>query len=222
MIKLKDITKVYAAGTPGEFRALRGVSLEIDEGGATVIRGPSGSGKTTLLSVLGCMSRPTTGRVWLRDREITSLPERFLTDIRRRAFGFVFQHFNLIRGVSAIENAMLPAYPTGEPRREVEERAGALMQRFGIYEKAGAKAQHLSGGEAQRVAVVRALINSPEVIIADEPTAHLDTALARETMDIFSELLSEGRTLVIASHDPLVTDSGIAGRVVDIRDGLLA
>lgn len=222
MIRLKDITKVYGAGGPGEFRALRGISLDIDEGAATVIRGPSGSGKTTLLSVLGCMSRPTTGRVWLGEREITSLPERFLTEIRRRRFGFIFQHFNLIRGITAIENAMLPAYPTGEPRSEVETRAAALMERFGIYPKARAKAQHLSGGEAQRVAVVRALINSPDVVIADEPTAHLDTALARDTMGIFSEILSEGRTLVIASHDPLVTDSGLAGRVVDIRDGLLA
>ena len=219
MIELKDITKVYNAGMPGEFHALRGVSLTIEQGGATVLRGPSGSGKTTLLSVLGGMSRPTSGRIWFKGREMTSLPERFLTGIRRESFGFVFQHFNLIRGVSALDNAMLPAFPTGESLARASERAMDLLEGFGLADKAHQKAQHLSGGEAQRVAVVRALMNSPEVVIADEPTAHLDSRLASETLAMFGELVAEGKTLIIASHDPLVCDSELATHVVDVHDG---
>lgn len=222
MIELRDVTKRYLEGEPGEYQALRGISLTLEAGNVSVLRGPSGSGKTTLLAIVGSMARPSTGRVFYHGREITSLPEKFLTELRRKNFGFIFQSFNLVRGMSAVENAMLPAVPLGEPRRAVYERAMGLFEQFGMLHKAHARVEHLSGGEAQRVAIVRALINSPEVIIADEPTAHLDTALSEETLRIFEGLNKSGRTLIIASHDPVVCNATFINRVVDIRDGRLA
>lgn len=219
MIELKDITKVFNQGRPNEFTALRGIDLLIEDKKATVLRGPSGSGKTTLLSILGSMARPTSGRIWLEGREITSLPERFLTEIRRKTFGFVFQQFNLLKGITALENAMLPAYPLGIGHKAIKRKALGLFEHFGISGKAHSKTGWLSGGEAQRVAIIRALINDPSIIIADEPTAHLDTSLSRELIKTLGSLKREGKTLIISSHDPLVCESELVDRVVDIRDG---
>jgi putative ABC transport system ATP-binding protein len=219
VIELKDISKVFNTGRPNEFTALHGICLTLEPGKATVFRGPSGSGKTTLLSVIGCMARPTSGRVWLDRRELTSLPERFLTGIRQRTFGFVFQQFNLIKGITALENAMLPAYPTGQSHAALKKKALRLFEMLGIMDRAHSRVEWLSGGEAQRVAIARALINDPGVIIADEPTAHLDTRLSGEFMEILLRLKEEGRTVIISSHDPLVCESDMVDRVVDIRDG---
>ena len=219
MIKAHDITKVFNAGRPNEFTAIRGVSLNINLGEVTILKGPSGSGKTTLLGIVGCMARPTSGRIFLEDREITSLPERFLTGIRRQTFGFIFQQFNLIKGLTALENVMAPAYPTGERYASLKNRAQQTMALFNLEHKADARIEWLSGGEAQRVAIARALINNPSVIIADEPTAHLDTRLSSEFMAIMRQLRGTGKTIILASHDPIVYDSDLADRVVEMRDG---
>ncbi len=221
LIQIREVRKVYNMGRPNELVAIDGVSLAVDAHRATVLKGPSGSGKTTLLSLLGCMARPTSGRISLMDREITSLPERFLTDIRRRSFGFIFQQFNLIKGITALENVMVPAYPTGEKYSSLKKRAAELLDLFDVGRKASAKVEWLSGGEAQRVAIARALVNDPMVIIADEPTAHLDTRLSRELMEIMRTLKAKGKTLIMASHDPIVHESAIVDRVVEMRDGKL-
>lgn len=219
MIELKDIKKVFNAGRPNEFTALYGVSLDIEGGGITVLKGPSGSGKTTLLSILGCMARPTAGRILFQDRELTSLPERFLAAIRRQAFGFIFQQFNLIKGITVLDNVMIPAYPNGEKRSLIEARAVDLLEAFSIKHKASTNIECLSGGEAQRVAITRALINSPAVIIADEPTAHLDSRLSLEFMESMLRLKGQGRTILIASHDPIVYEAASIDRVIEMRDG---
>jgi len=219
MIELTDVSKVFNGGKPNEFVAIQGVSLSLEANKATVFQGPSGSGKTTLLSLIGCMARPTSGRIRLADREITSLTERFLTDIRRKRFGFIFQQFNLIRGITALENAMLPAYPLGEDHASMRKRALHLFEVFNIAPKAHSKAEWLSGGEAQRVTIVRAMMNNPSVIIADEPTAHLDTRLSLEFMEVLGSLKEDGKTLLLASHDPLVCESHVVDRVVNLRDG---
>jgi putative ABC transport system ATP-binding protein len=219
MIEVTDIRKVFNAGRSNEFVAIDRVSLSIEERKITVLKGPSGSGKTTLLSILGCMARPTSGRIKLSGREITSLPERFLTEIRRTTFGFVFQQFNLIRGITAIENVILPAYPLGESPVILKKRAMELLSLFNLSQKASSKVEWLSGGEAQRASIARALMNNPEVIIAYEPTANLDTRLSRELMEIVSNLKAQGKTVIIASHDPIVYDSPIVDRVVEMRDG---
>jgi putative ABC transport system ATP-binding protein len=219
MILLQNVRKVFNAGKSYELTAVDGASLTISDRAVTVFRGPSGSGKTTLLSLVGCMARPTSGRIVLKEREITSLPERFLTEIRRTTFGFIFQQFNLVKGITALENVMLPAYPLGERHASLKKRALDLLDLFGIRSRASSKAEWLSGGEAQRTAIARALINNPQIIIADEPTAHLDTTLSREFMDIVARLREQQKTVIIASHDPLVYDSGIVDRVVSMRDG---
>jgi putative ABC transport system ATP-binding protein len=219
MISLNDIRKVFNAGKPNEFVAIEGVNLSIDSDKATALKGPSGSGKTTLLSILGCMTRPTSGRINLQEREITSLPERFLTEIRRETFGFMFQQFNLIKGMTALENVMIPAYPTGEKHSLLKKRAMDLLGLFDLSPKASSKVEWLSGGEAQRVVIARAMINRPAIIIADEPTAHLDTKLSREFMEIMRQLKAEGKTILIASHDPIVYESDVIDQIVDMRDG---
>jgi putative ABC transport system ATP-binding protein len=219
LVTLRGVRKVFHQGRPDELVAVAGVDLELEAGKVTVLEGPSGSGKTTLLALVGCMARPTEGRIFLEARELTSLPERFLTEIRRSTFGFVFQQLHLLRGVSALENVMLPAYPLGEPRAALVRRALAAMESFGIAHRAHARADWLSGGEAQRVAIARALVNDPRVVVADEPTAHLDTRRAREFMELLGELKARGKTVVVASHDALVRESAVVDRVVRLRDG---
>ena len=219
MIELLNVGKTFNGGKPNEFEAIRGVSLSIEFNKVTVFRGPSGSGKTTLLSLIGCMARPTSGRIILAGREITSLPERFLTQIRQKTFGFIFQQFNLIQGVTALENAMLPAYPSGEKHLPLKKKALHLFDLLNLSSKAFSKVQWLSGGEAQRVTIARALINDPSIIIADEPTAHLDTKLSQEFMEIVARLKDERKTVLVASHDPMVYESPVIDRVINFRDG---
>jgi len=221
MIRVASVSKVFNAGRPNEFTALRDITLTIDLQQVTVLKGPSGSGKTTLLGLIGCMARPSSGRIFLDDREITSLPERFLTGIRRQTFGFIFQKFNLISGLTCLENVMAPAYPTGENYQLLKKRALDNLALFDLEKRSSAKVEWLSGGEAQRVAIARALINSPSIIIADEPTAHLDSRLSEEFMTIMRTLKSEGKTIILASHDPLVYDSDLADRIIGMRDGQL-
>ncbi|OPY70858.1 MAG: Cell division ATP-binding protein FtsE [Syntrophorhabdaceae bacterium PtaU1.Bin034] len=240
MIHLANVKKTFNMEQPNEYTAVDGVNLTLQENRVTVLQGPSGSGKTTLLSLIGCMVRPTSGRIKLRlnggipgfpfgsgapengepsDLEVTSLPERFLTGIRRKTFGFVFQQFHLVRGLSALENVMLPAYPLGEPLGVMRKRAIDIMETLSISHRASAKVEWLSGGEAQRIAIARALMNDPPVIIADEPTAHLDTALSHEFMLIVSDLKGMGKTAIIASHDPLVCESSVVSDIVTVRNG---
>lgn len=221
MIELRGIRKAFNQGRDNEYWALDGIDLRIEAHRVTALRGPSGSGKTTLLSIVGCLSRPTEGRVRLRGEDISGLPERFLTEIRRRRFGFIFQQFNLIKGLTALDNIILPAYPLGRPRRELLARAEELLAGLKLGHRRAARVEWLSGGEQQRVAICRALINDPELVIADEPTANLDSHLAGEFMAILEALAAQGRTILLTSHDPLVVDSAVVQTVVDMRDGRL-
>jgi putative ABC transport system ATP-binding protein len=221
MIELDDIHKAFNQGQPNEYWALSGINLKVAARQVTALSGPSGSGKTTLLTLLGCLARPTRGRVRLRDEDVSGLPERFLTEIRRQTFGFVFQQFNLVRGLSALDNVMLPAYPLGLPYGQLREKAENQLAGLDLGHRRDARVEWLSGGEQQRVAIARALINDPEVIIADEPTANLDTALSLQFLDILSRLIDEGRTVLLTSHDPLVVESSVVDRVVRLRDGRL-
>jgi putative ABC transport system ATP-binding protein len=204
---------------PDELTALHDISVEIDRKSVTVLKGPSGSGKTTLLSLIGCMSRPTAGKIFIDGKDVVKLPERFLTNIRREKFGFIFQQFHLIKNVTVIENILLPLYPLKLRVASMKERALTIMKKLGIEEKQHFKVQQLSGGEQQRVAIARAIINDPEVIIADEPTAHLDMKLASEFLDILATLLSEGKTIVIATHDPFVHEHPLVSKTIAMRDG---
>ena len=221
MIVLEEIGKSYPQGGEQPQVALHPTHLSLSPGGLTVLQGPSGSGKTTLLSIMGLMCRPTTGRMYLEGQETTSLPEHFAAQLRRRTFGFVFQNYNLIRGLSALDNVMLPAYPDGPPYAQLRAKALELLKGLEIAHKARQKVTTLSGGEVQRVAIARALINSPKVLIADEPTAHLDAELTERFLEIASGLIAEGLTLVLASHDPRVCDYPEVNRLITLQDGRL-
>ena len=221
MLELANIRKVFNQGQHNEYWALKGIDLEIPPARVNVLKGPSGSGKTTLLTILGCLARPTEGRVRLNGEDISGLPERFLTEIRRRTFGFIFQQFNLIRGLSAIENIILPGYPTGTPRARLVEHAEAVLADMQLSHRRDAKVEWLSGGEQQRVAICRALINDPEILVADEPTANLDSKLSAEFLAILRRLAEAGRTVILTSHDPLVVESAVVDRVYSLRDGQL-
>jgi putative ABC transport system ATP-binding protein len=168
---------------------------------------------------VGCLARPTSGRITLNGRLLSNLPERFLTDIRRHTFGFIFQQFNLIRGLTVLDNVMLPAYPLGRPHHELKSAAYELLERFGLGGKALNRVEWLSGGEAQRVALARALINDPAVVIADEPTANLDSTLSREVLALLGDLATQGRTVLISSHDPLIIEATLVNRLIELRDG---
>ena len=218
-IVAEGVTKTYNPGQPDEVVALQAATVSFRRGELAALKGPSGSGKTTLLSVLGCMSRPTAGRVIVNGRDVAKLPEQFLTEVRRKSFGFIFQQFHLIKGVDVLENVLLPLYPVDVGMREMKQRAEAVLAKLRIWDKRHVKANRLSGGEQQRVAIARALINDPEIIVADEPTAHLDSELSSELLAILGALNQEGRTVLIATHDPCVYGSPRVGRVIEMRDG---
>jgi len=220
-ITLAEVTKVFNQNRPNEYPAIRGISMTIEPGRVTCVKGASGSGKSTLLSLIGCLSRPTAGRIHLGERMISGLPERFLTAIRRHTFGFIFQQFNLIGGLSVVENVVLPAYPLAPDYRTLMDSAQELLARFDLAHKAESQVQWLSGGEAQRTGICRALINDPEILIADEPTANLDSRLSLAFMDQIAQLRHTGKTVLISSHDPLLFDSPVVDSVIELRDGQL-
>lgn len=221
VIKTEKVSKVFNPGMADEVKAVADVTMEINRGEVTVLKGPSGSGKTTLLSLLGCMSRPTVGSIRINDKDVAKLPERFLANIRRTTFGFIFQQFNLIKGISVIENVMLPLYPLDIGVYEIKARAESILDDLNILEKKNVKIQRLSGGEQQRVAIARALINQPQIILADEPTAHLDTKLSEELLDILQGMNGEGKVVIIATHDPLVYERSFINRIIEMRDGMV-
>ena len=219
MIKTESVTKYFNRGNPDEVLAVNDVSIEVKEGDFAVFKGPSGSGKTTLLSLIGCMSRPTSGRVIVEDRDVSRLPERFMTEVRRNTFGFIFQQFHLIKGISVCDNVMLPVLPTDIKPSKLRKSAVRILENLGMSGRIDFPVQKLSGGEQQRTAIARALINNPDIILADEPTAHLDTHLSEEFLSIMRNLQQQGKTIVIATHDPLVYDKDYVSLIIEMRDG---
>jgi putative ABC transport system ATP-binding protein len=219
IIEARGLTKIHNRNRPDEVTALRDADCAVAAGECVILRGPSGSGKTTLLSLVGCMARPTAGAVLVEGRDVGRLPERFLTEVRRSTFGFVFQNNNLLGGLTVEENVVLPLVPLAMGFDAMRRRAEAVLETMDLLPKRCVKAGRLSGGEQQRVALARALVAGPRIVIADEPTAHLDRALAERLMATFGTLHREGVTLLIATHDPFVADQPFAGQVIEMRDG---
>jgi len=219
MLELTQVTKLYHEGQPNQVAAVSEVDLCLQMGAVTVLEGPSGSGKTSLLTLIGCLARPTSGRVALHGEALSGLPEQHLAQVRRSTFGFAFQRFNLITGLSVRDNVMLPAYPLGLPYAELVARADDVMAQLNIGHRAAFKVELLSGGEMQRTAIARALINNPAIVIADEPTANLDAALTTQFLDIVASLKASGKTIVMSSHDPRITRAQVVDRVVTMADG---
>lgn len=219
MIELEGINKIYNEGQANEVQALTDVSLNVDEEMMICLRGASGSGKSTLLSIIGCVFPPTSGRAAIAGKQLSRLPDRFMTIHRREKIGFIFQQFNILPDLSVLDNITLPLMPLGISPGLRRKKARVLMERLAIDHREKFPAGQISGGELQRVAIARALVNDPPIILADEPTAHLDTLLSRELMDIMAELKKQGKTIVIASHDPLVTENQNIDRIIDVKDG---
>lgn len=216
LIVLDGVKKVYRLGET-EVWALRGVDLVVREREFTAVIGPSGSGKSTLLHILGCLDRPTQGRVLVEGEEVSSLSRNELARVRSRNVGFVFQRFYLLPYATALENVELPLVYAGVRRRERRVRALECLQAVGLAHRARHRPTQLSGGEHQRVAIARALVNEPKVLLADEPTGNLDTKTGHEVLKVFRSLNAEGRTVVVVTHAPEV--AAYAKRQIRMRDG---
>jgi putative ABC transport system ATP-binding protein len=201
IFELKDVWKVYCMKGV-ETNALRGVNVVIKKGEYAAILGPSGSGKSTLMHVMGCLDTPTKGRVFIEGREVSQMSDDELAKIRREKIGFVFQAYNLIPGLTAVENIALPMRFAGHGRGESQRRAKELLKRVGLKERMSHKPNEMSGGEQQRVAIARSMVNNPDVILADEPTGNLDTKSGREILELLESLHKNmGKTIVIVTHD---------------------
>jgi len=201
LLSAENVSKIYRAGTRQEVRAVDDVSLSVGQGGCVLLTGPSGSGKTTLLALLGALARPTAGRVTLQGRDLAGASDVELARARRR-LGFVFQNFSLLPRLPVWENVTYGLIPRGVTRDARLRLAEEQLERLGLASKLGERPEVLSGGEQQRVAVARALVTNPEILMADEPTSNLDQRSAEELIALFGRLHSEGHTLIVATHDP--------------------
>lgn len=219
LIRTENLTKVYNLGKT-IVEALRGITLTIEQGEYVAIMGPSGSGKSTLMHLMGCLDTPTTGKYYFEDKDISSLNDVELAALRNKKVGFVFQTFNLLPRLSALHNVELPLVYGGSNSKQRREKAKAMLERVGLSERMNHRPNELSGGEMQRVAVARALVNEPSIILADEPTGNLDSKTGMEIMKLLDTLAIEGNTIILVTHDPNVANH--AKRTIRIVDGKVA
>ncbi len=215
-IRVNDLCRYYSMGS-SEVHALDGISLDIQRGDMLGITGPSGSGKSTFLYLLGGLDRPTTGELWVAGRELSHLDEDGLAHYRQHTVGFIFQMFNLIPTLTALENVEFPLLFSSIPPRQRRQQAARLMERVGLAERMQHLPTELSGGQQQRVAIARALVNSPQIILADEPTGNLDSHSGAEVLELLHELNRQGITVVVVSHDPGVISA--ARQSIRLHDG---
>jgi len=216
-ISVKGVEQLYHMGKRNVVHALRGTDLEIGAGEFVAVMGPSGSGKSTLLNVIGCLARPTAGHVVLDGRDVTKLKDGDLDAIRAHEVGFVFQGYSLIPTRTALENVTLAAEYANVPRTERRSRSLEILEQVGLADRVDQLASELSGGEQQRVAVARALVKRPQLVLADEPTGNLDSVTAEEIMGLVKGLRTDGQTVVMVTHDPKM--AGYADRIVFLKDG---
>jgi putative ABC transport system ATP-binding protein len=218
VIHLENIRKSYFMGKQ-ELQVLKGLSLDIHSNEYVALMGPSGSGKSTLMNILGCLDSPTSGTYILNGNDVSKMPDNDLADIRNKEIGFVFQQFNLLPRLTAVENVALPLVYAGIPRKLRHEMAMEVLAKVDLTDRSHHKPNELSGGQCQRVAIARALVNNPSMILADEPTGNLDSKTSYEIMSIFTKIHSEGNTVVLVTHEDDI--SKFAHRVIRLRDGVL-
>ncbi len=218
LISLLNIRKTYVLGAQ-TVHALKKIDLEIQRGEYVALMGPSGSGKSTLMNVIGCLDTPSQGEYWLNGKEVSKMSDVDLSKVRNDEIGFVFQTFNLLTRLTALENVALPLVYAGIPLRERNARAAETLNKVGLGDRFHHKPNELSGGQRQRVAVARALINNPSLLLADEPTGNLDTQTSHEIMALFEEIHAAGNTIVLVTHEEEIAKH--AKKIVRLRDGLI-
>jgi putative ABC transport system ATP-binding protein len=218
IIELKEIRKSYYMGR-NELNVLKGINLRIMKNEYVALMGPSGSGKSTLMNILGCLDSPTAGRYILNGQDVSEMPDDDLAEVRNKEIGFVFQQFNLLPRLTALENVALPLVYAGISKKTRTEMAMSVIQNVGLEDRSHHKPNELSGGQNQRVAIARALVNNPSIILADEPTGNLDTKTSMEIMDIFGKIQASGNTVVLVTHEEDIAK--YAKRIVRLRDGMI-
>lgn len=218
VIHLEGINKSYIMGKQ-ELQVLKGISLDILRNEYVALMGPSGSGKSTLMNILGCLDSPTAGKYILNGHDVSTMHDNDLADIRNKEIGFVFQQFNLLPRLTALENVALPLVYAGINKKTRTEMAQEVLRKVDLMDRSHHKPNELSGGQCQRVAIARALVNNPSIILADEPTGNLDTKTSYEIMNIFQKIHDDGNTVVLVTHEEDI--SNYAKRVIRLRDGVL-
>lgn len=218
LIRVENLTKIYKMGNV-EVHALRGISFSVEKQEFVSIMGKSGSGKSTLMDILGCLSKPTSGKYYLEGIDVSTMSDNQLAEIRNKKIGFVFQSFNLLPRTTALHNVELPMIYSGVSRKERRRRAIEALEAVGLGDRIYHKSNELSGGQIQRVAIARALVNNPSIIFADEPTGNLDTKSGEEIMKIFERLNEQGNSIIMVTHEKNIAEH--AHRIIHLRDGLI-
>ena len=218
VISVEGLSKIYQMGLQ-EVKALQSITLDIYKNDFVALMGPSGSGKSTLMNLIGCLDSPTAGSYKINDEEVSKMSDSELAEIRNTQIGFVFQTFNLLPRMTALENVALPLVYAGVSKTEREKKAAEMLEKVGLGDRMDHKPNELSGGQRQRVAIARALINNPAIILADEPTGNLDTKTSHEIMEIFQKLHLAGNTIIVVTHEPEIAE--FTDRVIKLRDGLV-
>ncbi|MCH5688180.1 ABC transporter ATP-binding protein [Niabella sp. W65] len=218
MIHINQLRKSYFMGQQ-ELQVLKGVSLDIYKNEYVSLMGPSGSGKSTLMNILGCLDSPTAGTYVLNGQDVSKMTDNALAEVRNKEIGFVFQQFNLLPRLTALENVALPLIYAGMPKSQRNEKAMQVLEKVNLTDRSHHKPNELSGGQCQRVAIARALVNDPSLILADEPTGNLDTKTSYEIMDIFGKIHASGNTVVLVTHEEDIARH--SHRIVRLRDGLI-
>ncbi|SFV33515.1 ABC transporter ATP-binding protein [Thermoflavifilum thermophilum] len=218
LIQLENIKKNYYLGK-NVLQVLKGIYLSVYPNEYVALMGPSGSGKSTLMNILGCLDTPTEGRYFLNGQDVSHMDDDELAAVRNKQIGFVFQQFNLLPRLNALENVAMPLIYSGVPKKEREEKARAMLEKVGLGERWNHRPNELSGGQCQRVAIARALVNDPAIILADEPTGNLDSKTSIEIMDIFAQIHASGNTVILVTHEEDIAEH--AHRIIRLRDGII-
>ena len=218
IIHIENIVKSYIMGRQ-QLLVLKGISIEIFKNEYVALMGPSGSGKSTLMNILGCLDTPTSGKYILNGNDVSKMEDNQLADIRNKEIGFVFQQFNLLPRLSALENVALPLVYAGFSRKDRNQRANEVLEKVSLTDRSHHKPNELSGGQSQRVAIARALVNNPSIILADEPTGNLDSKTSFEIMEIFGKIHEAGNTVILVTHEEDIAN--FAHRIIRLRDGIV-